>query len=182
MEDILFVSTTFSLRGPALPSALSFSPLLPSFPCPFFRFLRPEPPFIFSAVDAASSSSCFIASRRAGTVSQRASYPRLILALLFCSDWIWFAFFCEGERRLCFCDWVVKGVSGEVGDVEDDARLRLDDEGCLEVDGEDDDEAVDDEEAEGGCTACLEDDGDDDGFVVFLVEDPWCPFEEGSVS
>jgi len=124
-----------------------------------------------------------IASRRAGTVSQRDSYPRLILALLFCSDWIWFAFFCEGERRACFCDWVVRVVSEEVGEVEDDARLRLDDEVCLEVDGEDDDEALDEEEAEGG-TACLADDGDDDDgeFFVFLVDDPLFPLEEGSVS
>jgi hypothetical protein len=151
--DVLFVSTTFSLRGPALPSTLSFSPLLPSLPCPFFRFFRPVPPFSFSAINAASSSSCFIASRRAGTVSQRVSYPRLILALLFCSDWMWFAFFCEGDRRGCFCVGVIRGVSEEVGEVDDDVRLRLEDDACLEVDCEDEDDGVDEEESGEGCTA-----------------------------
>jgi len=91
-------------------------------------------------------------------------------------------FFCEGERSACFCDWVVKVVSEVVGEVEVDARLRLDDEVCLEVD--DDDEVVDGgDEAEGGCIAGLEDDGDDDDkFIVFPVDDPWCPFGDESVS
>jgi hypothetical protein len=109
-----------------------------------------------------------MASRKAGTVSQRASYPRLILALLFCSDWIWFAFFCEGERRAIFCVGVAEGVAEEVGEVDDETRLRLDDnefDVCFDFECDDDDDAVEEEEADDGCDACRGDKGD--RFVAF---------------
>lgn len=103
VEHVLFCRTTFSLLGPARPSA--FSPSL------FFFFLPlSEPPrtLLFALASSSSSfvrsrsSSARIASRNAGTVSQRASYPRRMFALRFCSDWMWLARFCEGESRAPF--------------------------------------------------------------------------------
>ena len=156
----LFVRTTFSLRGPARPSILSFSSPVP----PFFLRLRPVAEVLFfSAIIAASSSSCLIASRKAGTVSQRASYPLRIFALRFCSDWIWLAFFWEGERRVCFGVGVVEGVAEEEGEV--DFRLRFNDDvfdACLVIRC---DEVVvvvvvADELDDEGCSVCREDDAD----------------------
>jgi hypothetical protein len=64
-----------------------------------------------------------------------------------------------------------------VGEVDDVARLRLDDDDvCLEVECDDDD---DDEEADEGCGACRD---DEDGVsAVFLADDRRCPLEEESI-
>ena len=48
------------------------------------------------------SSSARIASRSAGTTSHSASYPLRMFARRFCSDWMWFARFCDGESRVPF--------------------------------------------------------------------------------
>jgi len=77
----------------------------------------------------------------------------------------------------------VEGVAEEVGEVDDDARLRLDDgvvTACLDVECDDDDDAVDEEEADEGSNSCRGD--EDDVFEAFLVDDPRCPLEEESIS
>jgi len=127
------------------------------FPCPgpFFLLLRPGPAAVFfSAIIAASSSSCLIASRKAGTVSHRSSYPLRIFALRFCSDWIWLAFFWEGERRVCFGVGVVEGVAEEGGEV--DFRVRFDDDECLVIRCDEDDAVVVGELDEEDCSVCRE--------------------------
>lgn len=123
MGDSLFCRTTFSLLGPARPSTLSTS-------SPAFLLLRlPSAPRSLSRSRSRSapSSSSRIASRSGGTTSQSASYPRRMFARRFCSDWMWFARFWDGERRAGFgADaWLWAG-EGEV-EVEVEAAERVPD-------------------------------------------------------
>lgn len=86
----------FSLLGPARPSI--FSPSSLEFLAFFFlATVREGPPPAVANAAAASSSSLRIASCKAGTVSQSASYPRRMLALRFCSDCMWLARFCDAD-------------------------------------------------------------------------------------
>ena len=87
----------FSLFGPALPSI--FSPSSAALARDLRRLPLPCPVLPVAAA-AVASSSARIASRSAGMVSQRASYPRRMFARRFCSDWMWFAFFCEGVKSV----------------------------------------------------------------------------------
>lgn len=78
-EHALFAKTTFSLFGPARPSA-----------CAAFSSLTP---FVRRLFRGSAAAGCASASRSVGTTSHSASYPRRMFALRFCSLWMWFAFF-----------------------------------------------------------------------------------------
>lgn len=43
-----------------------------------------------------------MASLRAGTTSHSDSYPRRMFARRFCSLWMWFARFCDGDNSVPF--------------------------------------------------------------------------------